>query len=120
MSREKLMLELSGYLEKEPNMVRSDRREYLKNIVDRFYFEQTRTHVINRIDLLQIVSNGADYISKKRMPIHISEKRIESSDVRHVAMIEAVIGYMARNGLLSKEVRFDYTSDEYAFEPIED
>lgn len=120
MSKEKIVQELREYLNKEPNMLRSDRMESLTQIVDRHLFERNRTHVINRIDLLQMISNGGDKIAKMKMPVFISDKQMDQSEVRHVAMIEAIIGYMNRHGLLNREVNFDYTSDEFMFEPLED
>lgn len=120
MSREKVIQEIAEYLVKEPNMMRSDRKEALERIVDREFYEREKTHVINRIDLLQMVSNGGAIIAKMKMPVCISNKQIDQTDVRHVAMIEAIIGYLNRNGLLNRPVDFDYTSDEYQFESLED
>lgn len=119
-ARDEMKVELAKYLAKEPNMVQSDRREYLNGVVDRFFDDRSRIHEINRIDLLQIISNGGAHIAKMRLPIQISNKDIEMNDVRHVAMVESIIGYLNKHGLLVGEVRFQYTTSEYDLEPIED
>lgn len=120
MSRDKLRAEIAEYLTKEANMFRSDKQAYLERIVDREFFERNTPHAINRIDLMQIVSNAGSHIAKMTMPVHVSNKQMDSYEVRHIAMIEAIIGYLNRNGLLNREVKFDYTSQEYAYEPLED
>lgn len=119
MAREKLIQEIAEYLVKEPNMGRDDRRETLTRLVDREFFERGQEHVINRFDLLQIVSNAGSVIVKKRLPIDVSGKEMTMDEVRHIAMVESILGYLNRHQLLRREVNMDYTSSEYKFEPLD-
>lgn len=99
--------ELREYLEKEPNLRREDRLIFLKSIFHKHLEFTKLDHVVNNRDLFDIISTAKSEYSKLNLPLHISKKRVEATDLAHVAMITSIVGYLNRMSLLKKTVKFD-------------
>jgi len=106
---QQLDTELKEYLEKEPNLRREDRLSYLRAIMGKHLEMSKLEHVVNNYDLFSIISGAKTAYSRLNLPIKITKKQVDSSDVPSVAMVESVISYMNKNNLLKKLVKFDYT-----------
>jgi hypothetical protein len=100
--------ELSEYLEKEPNLRRSDRLQYLMAIMNKHFELDKIDHLVNHYDLSQLISAAKTSFATKAMPIYISRKEVHGSEIPHVLIIEAFVGYLNRNKLLKRLVKFDY------------
>lgn len=105
---EQLDQELREYLEKEPNLRRDERINYLRIIVKKHLEFNTLMHVINYYDIFNIINTSKVNYANFKLPLKISKKQIDNSDVTHVAMIESVIGYLNKMNLLKKPVKFDH------------
>lgn len=102
--------EIREYVEKEPNLRREDRVKYLKAIFEKHFEFNRLEHVVNVRDLDDIISGAKQKYVALNLPLHITRRRIDSSELPHVAMIESIISYFHKNHLLKKSVKFDITS----------
>ena len=99
--------ELREYLEKEPNLRRDERLVYLRTIFNKHLEFGKLEHVVNAGDLFDIISGAKSNYTKAPLPMRISKRPIDSSELPHVAMIESFISYLNKMSLLRKVVRFD-------------
>ena len=106
---EQLERELREYLEKEPNLGRNERFIYLKAIVDKHLEFGKLEHVVNSNDFINIINDSKVKYGGLKLPMKISRIRVDSSDLPHVAMIEAFVSYLNRMHLLKKLVKFEIT-----------
>ena len=100
--------ELREYLEKEPNLRKADRLVYLMAIITKHFELDKIDHMVNHYDLDQLVSVAKSNFATKVLPIYISRKEVHGSEVPHILIIEAFVGYLNRNKLLKRLVKFDY------------
>jgi len=105
---EQIDKDLREYLEQEPNLRRDQRLEYLKAMFHKHFEISKLEHIMGNYDLYSVIHSAKDEFVKLKVPMQISKKPIDSSDLRHVAMIESFIIYLNKNHLLKKLVKFDY------------
>lgn len=110
--------DLREYLEAEGNLRREDRLRYLKAIFDKHFTLSKLDHMITRNDFLGIVSSSKSAYNHLNLPINVSNKKIDNSELTTLAMIEGFTAYLNKNHLLKKLVRLDYT-DSNDFEEID-
>ncbi len=101
--------DLREYLEKEPNLKREDRLAYLKNMLHKHLEFTKLDHMLNSGDLFEILSGAKNNYTNLRVPVRITRKELEPGQLPHIAVMESLIGYLNRNHLLKKLVKFDYT-----------
>lgn len=110
--------DLREYLEQESNLRREDRLKYLKAIFDKYLTLTKLDHMITRHDLLGIISGAMSSYSKLSLPVSVSNKKIDNSELTSLAMVESITGYLNKNHLLKKLVKLDYT-DTNDFDEID-
>jgi hypothetical protein len=101
--------ELREYLEREPNMRGEDRIVYLMNIMIKHFENDKLDHVVTHREFMGMISDAKSRYATKVFPIRISNREVDSSEVSHVLMIESVIGYLNKNNLLRRLVKFNFT-----------
>lgn len=101
--------ELLEYLEKEPNLRRSDRIKYLMSIINKHFEQDKVDHSVNHYDFQLMLSNAKHEFTQIALPMEISRKEVHSQEAVYVLMMEAFVGYLNRNKLLKRLVRFDHT-----------
>jgi hypothetical protein len=101
--------ELREYLDKEPNLRREDRINYLKSMMNKHFEFLKLDHMINRRDLYEIVAGAKSNFTDRRVPVRISKIQVDQSELTTVAIVESMLAYLNRNNLLKKQVKFDYT-----------
>ncbi len=101
--------ELIEYLEKEPNLRREDRIAFLRAIVNKHLEFNKLEHLINSRDMHDIISTSKNNYTHFHLPLHITKKQVEGTDLPHVAVIESLLSYLNKMNLLKKLVKFDYT-----------
>jgi hypothetical protein len=101
--------ELQEYLDKEPNLRRSDKIAYLMSIVNKHFAIDKIDHVINHRDFHDIVSSAKSSFSVTKMPVNISNKEVDGPDIPHVLVIEAFVGYLNKHKLIKRLVKFNFT-----------
>jgi hypothetical protein len=101
--------ELREYVAKEENLRRDDRLPYLMAIMHKHFGIDEISHSINYRDLMDIISSAKSAFAETNMAMDISHKRVDGRDFPQVLMIESVIGYLNKNKLLKRLVKFDYT-----------
>lgn len=109
---QQIINELREYLEKEPNLRREDRFVYLKAIFDKHMEFKKLDHMVTYKDMFNITSDAGSIFTKFVLPLKISCRRLDSGELKNIAVIEAFIGYLQRMNLLKKTVRFEYTDSE--------
>lgn len=112
--------DLREYFTKELTMDRETRLRYLVSLFNHKDELRTLTHKIDSKDVSLIISMGGARISKMKMPVFVSNTRLDQQQTSTVALIEAVLGYLNLNNLLLRPVDIAHTTDEYDFEPLED
>jgi hypothetical protein len=100
--------ELLEYLKKEPNIRSGDRIQYLMAIINKHFELDKMEHVMTHYDFDQLISVAKTSFAQKTMPVFISCKEVHSSEIPHILMIEALIGYLNRHKLLKRLIQFDY------------
>lgn len=106
---QQLERELQEYLNKEPNLRRGDRLEYLRTIFSKHLEINKLEHVINSADLYNIISGAKSSYNKAKLPMRITNRQVDTSELPHVALIESFIGYLTNMHLVKKFIKFDYT-----------
>lgn len=101
--------DLREYLEKEPNLRREDRLNYLKIMMNKHLEINKLEHVVNSADLFEIVSRAKNNYTRQSVPVRITRKQVESSELTHIAIIESFISYLNKMNLIKRLVKFDYT-----------
>lgn len=101
--------DLREYLEKEPNLRRDDRLAYLTAIFHKRMELKKLDYVINNNDYFNILAQAKNYYVKMTLPVRLTRKEMSGNDAVHISTFEAFIGYLNKNNLLKKLVKFDYT-----------
>ena len=102
--------ELREYLEKEPNLRREDRLVYLKTIFNKQSDISNLEHLITNKDYFDLVAGAKSQFTNLAVPLYITNKQVESGEVRLVAIMESLLVHLNKSGLLKRLVKFDYTS----------
>jgi hypothetical protein len=100
--------ELREYLMVESNLRREDRIKYLMTIIDKHFSLDSIEHVVTYKDLTDMMSNAKAMFADTKLPIRISQREVDSRELPHVLMIESFVGYLNRNKLIKRLVKFDY------------
>jgi len=103
--------EITEYLEKSDNLSHEDQRKYLRAIFDKQSQLMKLGHIVNRMDMLQMVSRSKSIFSTQTVPMFISHKKVDTSELVAVAVIEATLGYLNNKGLLNKSIKLEYTKE---------
>jgi hypothetical protein len=74
------------------------------------------TYLFTDDDLLKVVSNAKDNMSKLSLPLYISNKEVNQGSVVSVAIIESVLMLLNSKNLLTKQVKIDYNDVSCNFE----
>lgn len=111
--------DIREYLEKEPNLRREDRLHYLRAIFDKHLTFNKLDHLITISDLKHIISNSKNSFTNANLPMCISKKTVDNSELTSVALIEALTNYLNKNHLLKKLVKLDYTDSSGEFDEID-
>ena len=70
-------------------------------------------------DLNHLVSLAKNEYKGLRSDLHISDKKVDESDYKHISLASAVIMWLNQRGLLKKLARFDYTDNSCQYEELE-
>lgn len=105
---EQIEKDLREYLEKEPNLSRADRLSYLKTVFNKHFEIGKLEHLITYKDLFLIFADAKVQFVHIKTPINVGNKKLDNSEVVHMALMEAFIMHLNRMKLLRKNVKFDY------------
>lgn len=100
--------ELRAFLEMEDNVRKSDRIVYLMAIVNKHFGTDKLDHVVTHHNFSEMISNAKSVYATTKMPIVISRKEVKDIEANYILMLEAFIGYLNRNKLLKRLVKFDH------------
>ena len=75
--------------------------------------------VITFRDLFLMISNAKSQYLALPLDLHISNKKVEEVDFKHIALANALIMWLNGNSLLKKLARFDYTDNSNQYEELE-
>src|SRR5271166_4465800 len=98
--------ELREYIQKEPHLRREDRLKYLMTIFDKHFAINGFDHLINAHDFHEIVSTAKSGFSAMKLPVNLSRKEVDGHDLPKILMIESFVGYLNKNKLLNRLVKF--------------
>lgn len=107
--------DIGEYLAKADNLRNADKRSYLRALFDKHFTFTRLPHLVVKHDLNVIISGAKSNFATQRNRPHISGKLVDQSELTSLAVIDSFISYLNQNGLLKKDVSFDYTdeADEY-------
>lgn len=100
--------ELRDYLEKEDNMRHSDKLSYLMVIINKHFGLDKIDHMVDHHDFDTFVSGAKSVYAQTSMPMNISGKELTPQNTNYVLVLEAFVGYLNRNKLLKRLVKFDH------------
>lgn len=100
--------ELIEFLAMEDRIRKSDRLPYLMAIINKHYAVDQIDHMVIHYDLDQIISYAKSSFAQAKMPMYISRKEVNGVELNYVLIMEAFVGYLNRNKLLKRLVKFDY------------
>lgn len=100
--------ELRAFLETEDNMRKSDRLPGLMAIINKHFELDKIDHMVNKYDLDSVISHAKTNYAGTIMPMYVSRKEVHATEMNYVLVIEAFVGYLNRNKLLKRLVKFDY------------
>ncbi len=75
--------------------------------------------VITMPDLNFIVSQAKAEFVRLPADLHISRKRVEQSDLKHISLAMSVIGWLNSKQVLKKLANFEFTDHSYDYEESE-
>lgn len=119
MSDSQIEKDLREYLEKESNLRREDRLKYLMAIFDKHFTFNKLDHLATRHDIFQVISMAKSVYASFSLPMYISQKKMDNSELTPVAIIESFTNYLNKHNLLKKLVKIDYTDNSGEFEEID-
>lgn len=102
--------EIRQYLEDQDNLSRSDRYIHLKAIFDKHLAMEKTEHLLTMGDFHFIVGTAKQNFVNMTLPMTISNRELYPSDAPNVAVVEAVISYLNKAGILRKLVKIDVTT----------
>jgi hypothetical protein len=100
--------EIIAFLAMEDSIRKSDRLPYLMAIINKHYAIDKLDHMMNHYDLDSIISYAKSSFAQTKMPMYLSKKEVHGTELNYVLIIEAFVGYLNRNKLLKRLVKFDY------------
>lgn len=71
-------------------------------------------------DLAHLVSLAKGEHRELRADIHISSKKVDESDFKHISLASAVIMWLNSKNLLKRIAKFDYTDQSYQYEEMDE
>lgn len=105
---EQIEQELKEYLQIEENLRGADKLSYLMAIVNKHFAIDKIDHTIDYHDLQNSINNAKGNYARATMPMYISRREVHQQEVNYVLVLEAFIGYLNKNKLLKRLVKFDY------------
>lgn len=106
--KEKILRDLSDYVNMEEHLRNEDRLLILQAIFEKHILEQKALHLIVESDILLIDTLSKNAYSQLALPLQVGRKNMGYDDLRTIAFTEAVIGYMNLNHLTHKEIKINY------------
>lgn len=100
--------EIKAFLAIEDNLRKSDRLPYLMAIINKHFAVDKIDHIVINHELQEIIGNAKMAYAKTPVPMYISKKEIRDVELNFVLVMEAFVGYLNRNKLLKRVVKFDH------------
>ena len=66
-------------------------------------------YLINKAELFRIISDAKQHMATKALPISVSGKVVDQSELPTIAIIESVLTFLNSKKLLTNQVDLDYT-----------
>ena len=117
------MTNLKGQIEIEINeaitnmetQTTNDKRETLRNIIDKYVHLSTAEHLLDDHDLREIISGAKTLFANKSMPTCMGDsiRKTAPADEANVCVIEATISALNKRDCLKKLPKFDYRDDKF-------
>lgn len=100
--------EIKTFFEQNENMRKDDMVTGIMLIVKKHYELDKIDFLVTHYDLDSVISQAKSDYAKTVMPVKISGKEVRNPDMNYLLVIDAFIGYLNRNKLLKRLVKFDY------------
>jgi hypothetical protein len=75
--------------------------------------------IITFKDLFYVISSAKEQYHKLHPDLHISNKKIEENDLKHISLANALIMWLNGKNLLKRLARFDFTDESCQYEEME-
>lgn len=101
--------ELLDFLDKESSIRKSDRIVYLMAIIEKHFALDKINFMVDYSDIQELISSAKSKYATAKMPVKISHKEISNAETNYILVIDAFIGFLNKNKLLKRLVKFNYT-----------
>lgn len=119
-NKESVENDLREYLERENNLHRQGKLDYLRATFSKHLALQKLDHLVTKGDLFDIVSSAKNELRNMTLPMHVSGRKIDNTELNAIAMIEALVSYLNKHHLLKSVPKLDYTDESGQFDTMED
>lgn len=106
---EEIERELRQYIKDSANLDSQDRFTYLKVIFDKHLALEKTNHLLTIADFHEIVGYAKSRFPNTVFPLKISKREMYPQEATNVLLIDAVLTYLNKAGVLKKLVKIDYT-----------
>ena len=103
-------MDIAKWLKDSDRFAVSEKRTSLIELFNKHLEFNTKEHLLEHENLVNVVIGASKIMCEKRMPIHIGSRKclVDQDDQRIVCIIEATIMELAKLGCLRKRIRFNY------------
>ena len=113
--KEQVDTDIRRFMDNIENQNHSDRIETLKNMFDKYLHLNTCDYLMDYYDLNIIIGSAKGKYSRDTMPVYLGEKKrkVGQHELGNMAIVEATITHLNRNGCLKKIPKFDKREDTF-------
>lgn len=101
--------ELKKFIEESANLNKQDKYTVLRAIFDKHLAMEKVDFQLTYGDFQEIINIAKANFANSTLPLKISKRDVYHGEAPNVSMVEAVIGFLNKNKLLKRLVKFDYT-----------
>lgn len=107
--------DMKQFLDNIESQSHGDRVVTLRNLLEKYVHLNTCDYMMDHFDLQSIVGSAKTKFSNDKMPIFLGEKKrqVMQSELPHMMMIEATIGWLNKNNCLKRLPKFDKREDKF-------
>ena len=116
--KDELDVDIRNFFKQIETQSTNDKLKTLRNLIDKYIHLSTTTHLIDNIDLMNIVSNAKGIYANKPMPLYLKTSsnrvsKVRQDDLSTVCLVESIVAFLNKNDCLKKMPKFNYTEDKY-------
>jgi len=111
--KKQLDIDIDSFFHNIETQMISDQKKSLRDLFEKYLHLNTCDLVMDKSDLLSIVSKSKHLYANERMPIHVGKYKtqLDQEENRKICLIEATIMHLNSKECLKKTPKFDKRDD---------